>query len=257
MMIQAPNLARLAGIKHGFFGRRGGVSEGVFTSLNASLRNADDIANARINRERIAKAIDGDPSQLRVLRQVHGVVVRRTEERFDPLDAPEGDGLVCNRSGPVLGVSTADCAPVLIADAKTGVVGAAHAGWRGALDGITDRLIEAMVDAGAQMHELHAAIGPCIAQQSYEVGDEFRSTFVDACQANSQFFINSSSSGRPHFDLGGYLVHRLKHAGIEDALCLGVDTLANDQEYFSYRRSCLQGEKNFGLQLSVIALGNS
>lgn len=254
MIKQARNLGSLDGIMHGFFGRRGGVSEGPFASLNVSLRNADETSAAWTNRTRIADHFENVPERLIVLRQVHGTEIFDARLPFDPHDPPEGDGVVSSEPGTVLGVTTADCAPLLIADPKARVVGAAHAGWRGALDGVGDRLIDAMEQQGGDRNDMVAAIGPCIGQSSYEIGDEFEDRFLQHDPKNQRFFKRMTAASKSHFNLAGYLASRVNSAGIGKVEAIAADTLTLEDEYFSYRRSCLAGDKHFGLQLSAIAL---
>lgn len=253
-MVRARNLAKLPSIRHGFFGRRGGVSQGPFASLNASLRNDDDPKAAWTNRTRIAGQLHGQANDLWVLRQVHGTEVVHAQGAFDLNAGHQGDALMAREAGPLLGVSTADCAPILIADPQQGLVGAAHAGWRGALAGISDQLVAAMERQGAERRHMVAAIGPCIAQASYEVGLEFEATFLAQDAQNQRFFAKPAGSAKPHFDLKAYLVTRLSDFGVGDVEALPDDTLTQADDYFSYRRACLAGERQFGLQLSVITL---
>lgn len=254
MMHQARNLSRLPGIRHGFFGRRGGVSRGPFASLNVSLRNADNTNNAWANRQTIAAHFGRRPEELIVLKQVHGTEIRQATLPFAADEPPQGDGLVADTSGLVLGVTTADCAPILLADPKNALVGAAHAGWRGALDGIAGQLVSALEMRGGTRQHMVAAIGPCIAQPSYEVGDEFQAQFLARFAQSNQFFERNEPAGKPHFDLAGFVAWRLQSAGIDDVEIVGIDTFTHAHDYFSYRRSYLAGEPHFGLQLSTIAL---
>lgn len=253
MKIEGPALAGLAGIRHGFFGRRGGVSGGPFASLNVSLRNADHTAHALENRRRVVTALDLAGRPLLIARQVHGIRCAVVDASFDPHDPPEADAMATRTPGLVLGVTTADCAPVLLADVAAGVVGAAHAGWRGALHGILEATVEAMVGLGASRRGLAAVIGPCIAQRSYEVGPPFEAAFLEADPGNRRFF-RPGPAGRPHFDLEGFCAERLGHAGIERIDRLGLDTAADPERFFSYRRTTRAGERHFGLQVAAIAL---
>lgn len=259
MKVQARNLASLAGISHGFFGRQGGLSEGLFSSLNVSLKNADKDADAWANRAIVAKEFSSPPEALIILRQVHGIQIldafgEDLKEAYNPHAPKEGDGLVSSKKDRLLGVTTADCAPLLIADPNARIVGAAHAGWRGALDGVGDSLVDEMEAKGADRRSMVAAIGPCIAQASYEVDRAFEARFVNQDQANTQHFIFNTVTGKPHFDLSGYLGQRLRNYGLGNIEALGIDTLENHEDYFSYRRSCLRQEGHFGLQVSVITL---
>jgi YfiH family protein len=254
MKIEAPGLAGLAGIRHGFFGRTGGVSHGPFASLNVSLRNADQDPHALENRRRVTAALDAAALPLLIARQVHGHHCQIVEAPFDSHDPPAADALATTATGLVLGVTTADCAPILLADAEAGVIAAAHAGWRGARDGIIEASVRAAKRLGAVAERLVAAIGPCIAQPSYEVGEVFKADFVLA-DARSEAFFAPGPAGRPHFDLEGYCALRLEATGVARVERLGIDTFAAPENYFSYRRTTKAGERHFGLQVAAITLG--
>lgn len=258
MRAEAPALGRLDGIAHGFFGRRGGASAGAFASLNVSLRNADATENALENRRRVVGTLHLAGRQLLIARQVHGThchVVEGdvAEAAFDPFVPPEADALATATRSLVLGVTTADCAPVLLADPGAGVVAAAHAGWRGAKDGILDATLAAMRRLGASPERTIAAIGPCIAVESYEVGVEFEAAFLEAEPASSIFF-RANAHGKCHFDLAGYCADRLRRLGVGTVERLDLDTFAREEEFFSYRRTTLNGQRHFGLQAAAIAL---
>ncbi len=253
MRVTASALGRLDGIAHGFFGRRGGVSDGPFASLNVSLRNADAVENALQNRLRVAEALGLADRPLLIARQVHGTCCHVADGAFDPFAPPEADALATTTRGLVLGVTTADCAPVLLADRGAGVVAAAHAGWRGAKDGILDASVAAMRRLGASPRATVAAIGPCIAVESYEVGAEFEAAFLEAEPANGVFF-RATAHGKRHFDLAGYCADRLRRLGVETIERLELDTFAREDEFFSYRRTTLNGQRHFGLQAAAIAL---
>lgn len=250
MTVDVLRAAALGGLPHGFLGRQGGVSTGIFASLNVGLGSSDDPAAVIENRARAAAAILPG-AELVTLYQIHSAQVVTVDA---PLaERPQGDALVTRKPGLVLGILTADCAPVLFADARAGVVGAAHAGWKGALGGVTDATIAAMEALGAQRADIVAAIGPCIERLSYEVSDAFVVTFTHAEPANERFF----SAGRPghaHFDLEAYVAHRLHAAGIKRVEMLGQDTLSQPARYFSYRRTTLAGEPDYGRQISLIGL---
>lgn len=258
MKLEAAALARLDGVAHGFLGRRGGVSEGPFASLNVSLRNADTNENALENRRRALAALGPGEEGLAdrpllIARQVHGTHCHIAAAAFDPFAPPEADALATATAGLVLGVTTADCAPVLFADPAAGVVAAAHAGWRGARDGILEAAMAAMGRLGASPGRTIAAIGPCIAVDSYEVGAEFEAAFLAAEPGCGTFFRATAEGGR-HFDLAGYCADRLTRAGIAAVERLGRDTCAEADAFFSYRRTTLNGERHFGLQVAAIAL---
>lgn len=233
------------GARHGFFTRRGGVSGGAYASLNCGLRSEDDTAHVAENRARAAAAIGAAPERLVALRQVHGPVVLEADAGWST--PPEADAMVTNRPGLALGIVTADCAPVLFADAQAGVVGAAHAGWRGAVSGVLEATVEAMERLGARRAHITAVIGPCIAQGSYEVRSDLRDAVGEA-----RFFAPGKDSAHFQFDLAGYCAHRL--AGIARAEVLGVDTLAEEARFFSHRRRTLAGGGPLGHQLSAIVI---
>jgi polyphenol oxidase len=251
--IEATSLAALDGIVHGFFGREGGVSRGPFASLNVSLRNADHDAAALENRRRVTAALGAAGRPLLIGRQVHGVKCATISAAFDPHTPPEADALATRTPGLVIGVTTADCAPILFADAEAGVIAAAHAGWRGAKDGIIEATVEAAVALGALPDRLVAAIGPCIALASYEVGTVFEADFSKADAASGSFFA-TMAGGRRHFDLEGYCAMRLERSGVVRIERLGLDTLADPGRFFSFRRSTKAGERHFGLQVAGIGL---
>jgi polyphenol oxidase len=253
MKVEAPALAGIAGIRHGFFGRLGGVSHGPFASLNVSLRNADHDASALENRRRVTAALDVADSPLLIARQVHGRHCAIIATPFDSHEPPEADALATRTPGLVLGVTTADCAPILLADPHAGVIAAAHAGWRGARDGIIEAAVGAAVELGALPERLVAAIGPCIALDSYEVGAVFEADFLKADPRSRSFFAVRQGGAR-HFDLEGYCGLRLEGCGVGLVERLGIDTLAQPERYFSYRRTTKAGERHFGLQVAAITL---
>jgi polyphenol oxidase len=242
----------LDGLPHGFLGRRGGVSTGVHAGLNVGVGSEDDAEAVMENRRRAAEAVLPG-ADLATVFQVHSPDAVVATKAW-PLDArPSADALVTDRPGLLLGILTADCAPVLLADQAAGVVGAAHAGWKGALGGVTDQTIDAMVGLGADRSRIAAAIGPCIARASYEVDADFARRFEAADPANERFF----SPGRPQhfqFDLEGYVVHRLAAAGITKVTALGLDTYSDAHRFYSFRRATHQGEPGYGRQISLIGL---
>ncbi|MCS7267147.1 MAG: peptidoglycan editing factor PgeF [Geminicoccaceae bacterium] len=253
MRLEAAAL-RLPGIRHGFFGRPGGVSEGVFASLNVGLRSGDERARVLENRRRAAAALGADLGRLCIARQVHGTGCVRVDAPWPADCPPEGDALVTTRADLLLGVTTADCAPVLLADPRAGVVGAAHAGWRGALAGVLEAVVAGMVAAGADPASIVAVVGPCIGRRSYEVGVEFRQRFVEQDPLSERFFLESGEGGRPRFDLEGYCCARLARAGVGRVQAVGRDTAAEPELFFSYRRTTRSGGGPFGVQLSAIGL---
>jgi YfiH family protein len=232
--------------RHGFFTRRGGVSTGAYAALNCGLRGEDDPANVAENRARAARAIGAAPEALRSLRQVHGAAVVEASAPWDAL--PEADAMVTRTPGVALGIITADCAPVLFQDAEAGVIGAAHAGWKGALAGVLAATIAAMEALGAQRARITAAIGPCIAQASYEVRADLRDAVGDP-----RFFAPGRDAAHFQFDLAGYCAARLAAAGVS-AHALGADTLRDEARFFSHRRRTLAGGGPLGHQISAIML---
>ncbi|UPY39270.1 peptidoglycan editing factor PgeF [Sediminicoccus sp. KRV36] len=232
--------------RHGFFTRRGGVSTGAYAALNCGLRSEDDAAAVAENRARAAMALGAAPTALRALRQVHGATVVEAGPAWDAL--PEADAMVTRAPGIALGIVTADCAPVLFHDAQAGVVGAAHAGWKGAVTGVLEATIAAMEALGASRGAISAVVGPCIAQASYEVRADLRDAVDDP-----RFFTPGKDSAHFQFDLAGYCKARLLAAGVRGA-ALGADTLADEARFFSHRRRTLAGGGPLGHQLSAIML---
>jgi hypothetical protein len=253
-MLTAAPLERLVGVRHGFFTRAGGVSEGEFASLNCGYSSGDDALRVEINRVRALDRLGVPPATLCTVRQVHGrnVVVALEPQPKRPTVA--ADALVTDRSGITLGVLSADCAPVLLADPEAGVIGAAHAGWRGARAGVLEATVRAMVELGAAPERMAAAIGPCIAQASYEVGPELLRAFTEDDSDCAGLFEPVAGSDRLRFDLKGYLLLRLARAGIAARTALPDDTHADEARFFSARRTRQRGGERFGLLLSAIAL---
>jgi polyphenol oxidase len=253
-MIQAKTLAELDGVHHRFFTRRGGVSAGLYSSLNCGYGSGDHSTNVRENRRRAAAAFELAETELLTVHQIHSTdVLTVTDRRWTSPGAPKADAMVTDRPALALGVLAADCAPVLLADARAGVIGAAHAGWKGALAGIVEATIAAMERLGAQRERLQAAIGPCIGRESYEVGPEFPAPFLAQDDANAAFFRAAPRAGHFLFDLAGYLAQRLALAGVS-ASATGHDTLKASDDFFSYRRNTLEGVRDYGRGLSAIAL---
>jgi len=242
----------LAAFPHGFLGRTGGVSTGVAASLNVGLGSGDDEAAVAENRRRAAQAI-APGARLVGVYQIHSATCVTVTEPWADDARPEADALVTDRPGLLLGVVTADCAPVLFADQTAGVVGAAHAGWKGALGGVTDAAVAAMVALGARPDRIAAAIGPTIAQASYEVDDAFRDRFLGHDPANAACFAPGRAA-HWQFDLPAYLARRLVHAGIGAVERLGLDTYSQEARYFSFRRSTHRHEAAYGRQISAISL---
>lgn len=239
--------------RHGFFTRRGGVSQGPYASLNGSLSGGDDPADVAANRALAARALDTAPERMVGVTQVHGIAVATVDAPWLPGQGPRADALVTARPGLALGIITADCAPVLFADPEAGIVAAAHAGWRGAVAGILEATIDAMLALGASRARIHAAVGPCIAQPSYEVAADLRDAVLAAPFPAAPFF----RDGRPdrwHFDLAGYCAARLRAALPGDTVsACARDTAAEPDLFFSHRRRTLAGGGAIGHQMSVIA----
>jgi YfiH family protein len=242
----------LGNLPHGFLGRRGGVSVGGLAGLNVGYGSNDDRAAIDQNR-RLAVAAILPRAELATVHQVHSADVVFVERAWPQDERPRADAMVTDRPNVLLGILTADCAPVLFADEQAGVVGAAHAGWRGALAGVTDSTIAAMERLGAVRENIHAAVGPCIAQPSYEVDERFREQFIEQDKGNARFFVSDPTT-RPHFDLEAYVVHRLLAAGVGEVEALNLDTYADPERFYSYRRATQRAEEDYGRQLSAIGI---
>jgi YfiH family protein len=242
----------LGELPHGFLGRRGGISVGAMAGLNVGYGSNDDREAIAGNR-RLAIAAILPEAELATVHQVHSAEAIIANAPWPQEERPKADAMVTDRPNLLLGILTADCAPVLFADHEAVVVGAAHAGWRGALAGVTDRTIEAMEKLGARRENIHAAVGPCIAQPNYEVDEAFRGRFLESESDNARFFIEGES-GKPHFDLEAYVVHRLIAAGIDEVEALNLDTYADADRFYSYRRSSHRGEADYGRQLCAIGI---
>ncbi len=245
------------GVVHGFFTRRGGVSEGLFRSLNCGLASGDAVDAVAENRHRVAVQLGVET--LVTCHQTHSakaVPVGGAEgiEPWAPGQGPRADAMATNVSGVALGVLTADCAPVLLLEPEAKVIAVAHAGWRGALSGVTDAVVVAMERLGATRSAIQAAVGPCIAQPSYEVGAEFPGRFVEQAANAQVYFAKGDRDGHWQFDLAGYVVARLQAFGLGRVVAPEHDTYADDQRFFSYRRSCHRGESDYGRCMSAIAL---
>ncbi|MFM2100679.1 MAG: hypothetical protein RLZZ366_2218 [Pseudomonadota bacterium] len=242
----------LLGISHGFLGRRGGISGGPYGGLNVGIGSDDDPAAISENRRRATAAIMPGAA-LATLYQIHSADVVTVTKPFKDVDRPRADAMVTDRSGILLGILTADCAPVLFADMQAGVIGAAHAGWKGALGGVTDATITAMEGLGADRSRIVACIGPCIARASYEVDDGFARRFGEADPTNERFF-SGGREGHHQFDLEGYVASRLADAGIAKVEMLGLDTYSDEERFFSFRRATHRNEPDYGRQISLIGL---
>jgi YfiH family protein len=256
MSVDVIRAKALRDIPHGFLGRRGGVSTGAYASLNVGIGSDDKPANIAENRRHATEAVLPG-ARLVGLYQVHSAEAVTVIEPYDDALRPHADALVTNRPGLALGILTADCAPVLFADAQAGVVGAAHVGWKGALGGVTDATILAMEAIGAHRERIVAAVGPCIARASYEVDDAFIRRFCESDPENERFFADGRED-HYQFDLEAYVVSRLAVAGIGRVEALGLDTYTGQDEgedrFFSYRRATHRGEPSYGRQISIIGL---
>jgi YfiH family protein len=240
-------------VAHGFFGRTGGVSKGIFASLNCGPGSGDVRADVIANRARVTEALSPG-AELLTLYQIHsgeGVMVTAP---WNLGAGPRADAMATNVPGLALGILTADCAPVLFADPEARIVGAAHAGWKGALSGVTDEAIAAMEKLGARRDRIAAAIGPCISQANYEVGAEFRERFVEATAGNARWFVPGDREEHFGFDLEGYVAARLEAASLAHVERVPACTYAREAEFFSFRRATHRGEKDYGRQVSAIVL---
>ena len=254
MLLQAPSLAALPGIRHGFFTRAGGVSQGLYASLNAGLGSHDAPENVHENRARMAAALGVAREHLVTAYQVHSPDVVIAETAWTRADAPRADAVVTRVPGLAVGVTTADCGPVLFADAEAGVVGATHAGWQGALTGVVEATLAAMERLGAARSRIAAALGPMIRQPNYEVGPELVARFTAAAADNTRFFQPSPRPGHALFDLAGLIVAKLRGAGIERIEDIGSCTYADPSRFYSYRRATHRREPDYGRHVSAIAI---
>jgi hypothetical protein len=253
-MIELSNLKDLAGIRHGFMTRHGGVSEGIYRSLNCGLGSKDDHDAVVENRARALRAAGLKPDSLATAYQVHSARVAVVEDNWPKDDRPQVDGLVTRTKGVSLGILTADCVPVLFADAAAGIIGAAHAGWKGALTGILPETIEAMIQLGARRDRIQAGIGPAIAQKSYEVGPDFPQAFIANDPANGRYFTTSARCRHFTFDLVGFVRDELESLRLGAVSVAGNDTCAEADDFFSYRRTTHAKEPDYGRQISIIGL---
>ncbi|MEZ5691726.1 MAG: peptidoglycan editing factor PgeF [Rickettsiales bacterium] len=277
MHYKCPELSLLNNISHGFFTRLGGVSDGIYNSLNCGYGSGDDYDKVSKNRQVVVNEMGG--GELCGLYQVHSADVVKVDKVWKHEDAPQADAMVTNKPNIILGVLTADCLPILFADRKNGVIAAAHSGWKGAFSGIIENAVEVMRELGARVEDIVATIGPAIGRDSYEVGKEFYDRFMEQNADNKEFFVSccrqhSRSTGscaylrdpaQPDglrddveqkylFDLPVYAADKLKKTGIVSVNSVARDTYLNNNEFFSYRRSCKRGEKVYGRQISVIKL---
>jgi YfiH family protein len=252
-VLTSARLVALPGVRHGFFTRQGGVSEGLYASLNVGLGSGDDFVRVYENRDRAARVLGGDSATLANCYQVHSARVVTAAAPFEAT-RPQADGVITATPGLICGALAADCAPVLICDPAAKVVAAIHAGWRGALAGVVEAGVAAMVALGAAPARMTAAIGPCIGPASYEVGLEFEAAFLDADTANGRFFGPGAAPEKRLFDLPAFVLARLAATGITQAEWIGADTLPDEALFFSNRRAVHRGERDYGRLLSAITL---
>jgi YfiH family protein len=254
--LEARSLAALDGVRHAFFTRAGGVSQGLYATLNGGIGSNDKPEHVAENRNRMAQALGVTPEHFLSLYQVHSPDVVVAEQPWPREARPRADAMVTRVPGLALGISTADCGPVLFADAQARVIGAAHAGWRGALTGVLEATVAAMAKLGARRDRLVVALGPMIRQASYEVGPEFVERFTAADPDNGRYFAEHHGEDRRRFDLAGYVTQRLARAGIAQIEDLGFDTCAEPDRFYSYRRSTLLREPDYGRHINAIALAD-
>ncbi|WEX86097.1 peptidoglycan editing factor PgeF [Sinorhizobium garamanticum] len=252
--VQSPLFSAQAGpaIAHGYFTRKGGVSEGIYRGLNVGLGSKDDRERVGENRARVARWFDAEPRRLATVHQIHSPDAVVVDGSYDGA-RPDADALVTATPGIVLGVLSADCGPVLFADPQAGVIGAAHAGWKGALGGILESTIEAMISLGARRDRIIACLGPSISRTHYEVGAEFVERFIAADEDYASFFSPSGRNGHAMFDLPGLTIRRLMEAGVT-AENLNICTYADEDRFFSYRRTTHRQEPDYGRQMSAICI---
>ncbi|HEV7229483.1 polyphenol oxidase family protein [Brevundimonas sp.] len=243
-----------AGVRHGFFTREGGVSTGIYEGLNCGLGSSDDPDKVRQNRGRVARALGGQPDDLAGPYQIHSAVAVLAQTGW-PADRPKADAVVTSTPGVICGVLTADCAPVLLADPVAGVVAATHAGWKGALGGVIQSTVDLMTAAGSDPARIVAVVGPCIAQDSYEVDEAFERRFLVEAPGSGRFFRLGAREDRRLFDLPGFVLWRLEQADVGEAAWTGHDTRADAGRFYSNRHAFLNGEPDFGRMLSAIRLG--
>lgn len=250
--VRAATLEQMDHIRHGFFTKEGGVSDGIYASLNCGRGSDDKTANVNENRRRVATCLGATHPDIITPYQVHSPDVFVADKIIDPNDVPKADAVVTSVRGLAVGVLTADCTPVLFAAADTGIVGAAHAGWRGATTGVLEATVQQMERLGANRNTICAAIGPCIHQSAYEVGPEFESNLIAQSSENAMFFKTPIGKSRAHFDLPAYVNHRLQHLDISIIECASLCTYSNESKFFSYRRTTAMKERDYGRQIAAI-----
>jgi YfiH family protein len=254
MKTEAANLVDKR-IRHGFFSARGGASEGQYASLNCGLGSKDEPRCVRENRRRVAEALMVAPDSLVTAHQVHSPSALIIDVPWTPEERPQVDAIVTATPGIAIGVLTADCAPILFADPMARVIGAAHAGWRGAISGVLDDTIDKMTRLGATRERIRATVGPCISAAIYEVGEEFREHFLATDGDSARFFHRPDARGKPHFDLAAYVIGRLHRAGVHNTGHIDHCTFQMHERYFSFRRAQRRGETDYGRQISAIVIG--
>jgi hypothetical protein len=252
-VVTSPLLSQIAGVRHAFFTRRGGVSKGIYESLNLGRGSNDEPADVEENRRLAAAHFGLEAADLNTCFQIHSTIAVVADGSWGDV-RPEGDAVVSKTPGVVCGALSADCAPVLIADSKAGIVAAAHAGWRGALDGVVQSAVDTMVELGADTSDMIAAVGPCIGPLSYEVGLEFLARFEADAPGSGAFFNPGSAEDKRLFDLPAFVLERLRAAGVERREWVGCDTCVDDASFYSNRRAFLRGENDYGRLLSAITL---
>jgi len=253
MTIEASSLT-LTGIRHAFFTRAGGVSGGFYASLNGGIGSRDDAGNVAQNRARMAATLGVEPSRLLTAYQVHSPTVVVAETPWSNDDRPRADAIVTRLRGLAIGVTTADCGPVLFADPKARIIGAAHAGWRGALAGVIEATVAAMKELGASRRQIRAAVGPMIRHANYEVGPDLIARFAAEDRASNRFFAPAAREGHALFDLSGYVAARLERAGVGHIEDIGLCTYADPDRFFSYRRATHRAEADYGRHVNAIAI---
>lgn len=250
--VLAENLSDLVGIKHGFFTRAGGVSQGIYASLNCGPGSRDDPEAVKQNRARVALHLGADEPEILTPYQIHSAQAVIVDGPFPSGQRPRADAVVTRTPGLSIGILTADCGPVLLADPQARVVAAAHAGWRGAMNGVLEATLLAMESLGAERRRIHAALGPCINQPSYEVGEEFLDRFIDTDAAAARFFQTPAGATRPHFDLPAFILSDLRTRGLASVISEARCTYTDESNFFSFRRTTHRSEDDYGRQISAI-----
>lgn len=253
--VTSPSLAVLPGVRHAFFTRQGGVSQGIYATLNGGRGSADSDAHVIENRLRMTAALGVADGRLATPHQIHSAIAVIADEPWSKGEAPQADAVVTSIPGLAIGIGTADCGPVLFADPDAGIIGAAHAGWKGAFTGVLDNTVAAMEAIGARRERIVAVLGPSISQANYEVGPEFVTRFTQAVPDNERYFAPSARDGHAMFDLNAYTVDRLSAAGVQ-AHALNRCTYAEEDLFFSFRRTTHRGEPDYGRLISSIVMGD-